>query len=140
MEASRLDVCFEAHERFMRETDFTEGETEPRVLVYNITKCPELKNPLNPYEGTTGYTKGEAVPINDQAAVMFFKGLIHYLFQFYGDAGNRTDPTTVDELRGLEPLKASGEVSLWNRSLLSQLGSLALLNHHRSAQDQRLTD
>ena len=55
-ESSRLDVFFEAHERFMRETHFTEGETEPRVLVYNITKCPELKNPLNPDEGTTGYT------------------------------------------------------------------------------------
>ncbi len=55
---SLLDLmCFsEAHERFMRETHFTEGETEPRVLVYNITKCPELKNPLNPDEGTTGYT------------------------------------------------------------------------------------
>ena len=47
-EASRLDVFFEAHERFMRETHLTEGETEPRVLVYNITKCPLLKNPLNP--------------------------------------------------------------------------------------------
>ena len=39
-EASRLDVFFEAHKRFMRETHLTEGETEPRVLVCNITKCP----------------------------------------------------------------------------------------------------
>ncbi len=50
-ESSRLDVFFEAHERFMRETHFTEGETEPRVLVYNITKCPELKNPFEPRRG-----------------------------------------------------------------------------------------
>ena len=47
-------MFFEAHERFMREIHFTEGDIEPRVLAYYITKCPELKNPLNPDEGTTG--------------------------------------------------------------------------------------
>ena len=47
-ESSRLDEFFEAHEKFMRETHFVDGDDEPRVLVYTITKCPELKNPLNP--------------------------------------------------------------------------------------------
>ena len=55
-ESSSLDEFFEAHEKFMRETHFVDGDDEPRVLVYTITKCPELKNPLNPDEGTTGHT------------------------------------------------------------------------------------
>ena len=55
-ESSRLDEFFEAHEKFMHETHFADGDDEPRVLVYTITKYPELKNPLNPDEGTTGHT------------------------------------------------------------------------------------
>ena len=32
-EASSLDEFFEAHEKFMRETHFVDGDDEPRVLV-----------------------------------------------------------------------------------------------------------
>ena len=44
----------------------------------------------------------------------------------YGDAADRTDPTTVDELRGVGPLEASAGVFLLYRSHPPQLGSLAL--------------
>ena len=33
-----------------------QGPVEPSPLVYTITKAAELKNPLDPSEGTTGHT------------------------------------------------------------------------------------
>ena len=43
-----------SHEKWMRATH--QGPTEPSPLVYTITKAAELKNPLDPSEGTTGHT------------------------------------------------------------------------------------
>ena len=43
-----------SHEKWMRATH--QGPAEPSPLVYTIKKAAELKNPLDPSEGTTGHT------------------------------------------------------------------------------------
>ena len=43
-----------SHEKWMRTTH--QGPAEPSPLVYTITQAAELKNPLDPSEGTTGHT------------------------------------------------------------------------------------
>ncbi len=54
-----LDAFWREHEKWMRETHtvgnvFPEDETKPRLLAYYIAKGVEMKNPMNPEEGTTG--------------------------------------------------------------------------------------
>ena len=43
-----------SHEKWMRATH--QGLAEPSPLFYTIIKAVELKNPLDPSEGTTGHT------------------------------------------------------------------------------------
>ena len=43
-----------SHEKWMRTTH--QGPAEPSPLVYTIKKAAELKNPLDPFEGTTDHT------------------------------------------------------------------------------------
>ena len=43
-----------SHEAWMRETH--RGPSEPNPLIYTITKASEFNNPLDPSEGTSGFT------------------------------------------------------------------------------------
>jgi len=48
------DRIFEAHAKWMKDTHHREGDKA--LLRYNVSKAPELTNPLDPSEGNTGNT------------------------------------------------------------------------------------
>jgi len=50
----KVDNVWERHEKFMKTTHKTDGEEEPRVLVYYIMKAPVLNDFTDPSKGTTG--------------------------------------------------------------------------------------
>ena len=55
-DSERMDSFLETHEKFMRETHFIDGDTEPVILCYAVFKSPEYNNPLDPESGDTGNT------------------------------------------------------------------------------------
>jgi hypothetical protein len=55
-DTERMDVFFETHQSFMRETHHMDGTVEPVILSYSVLKGPELNNPLEPNSGDTGHT------------------------------------------------------------------------------------
>tara|TARA_B100000900_G_scaffold338097_1_gene300148 strand:- start:777 stop:1157 length:381 start_codon:yes stop_codon:yes gene_type:complete len=55
-DTERMELFFETHEAFMRETHYIEGTVEPIVLCYAVMKSPEFNDPLDSTSGETGHT------------------------------------------------------------------------------------
>ena len=53
-QVGEVEKVLASHEAWMRETH--RGPSEPNPLIYTITKASEFNNPLDPSEGTSGFT------------------------------------------------------------------------------------
>ena len=50
----KVEALLESHKKFMETTHSVNGDKDVRLNSYTVLKGPEMKNPMDPSEGTTG--------------------------------------------------------------------------------------
>ena len=59
----KVEALLASHREFMKSTHSVEGDEDVRLNSYTVLKGPEMKNPMDPSQGSTG--------------AMFYLSLIH---------------------------------------------------------------